>query len=155
LTSRLLPALLFCACLPLLAAETVSGKVIAVADGDTLTILTPANERLRVRLDGIDAPERRQPFGKRSGQALSDLCFGKVATVGIHGYDRYQRALGRVSCEGVPANARQVETGMAWVFRRYSDDPQLLALEEAARAGRRGVWSDLKPVPPWEYRSHQ
>jgi endonuclease YncB( thermonuclease family) len=133
----------------------ISGKVIAVADGDTLTFLSHQNEKIKVRLAEIDAPEKRQPWGTRSKQSLSDLCYGMTAIVAISGYDRYKRALGLVSCGGVIANNHQVETGMAWVYRQYSSNPKLLAAEERARAEKRGLWSDTNPVPPWEFRKRK
>jgi endonuclease YncB( thermonuclease family) len=135
--------------------ETVSGKVVSIADGDTLTILAAGNTQIKVRLSYIDAPEKGQAFGNRSRQTLSDLCFGKVATVLINDYDRYKRALGEVTCDGVNANVRMVEMGMAWVYRQYSKDARLLQLEEQARAQRLGLWNDREPVPPWEFRSEK
>jgi len=137
---------------PTLAAETVVGKVVSVADGDTLTILAAGNRQIRVRLNAIDAPEKNQAYGQRAKQALSDLCFGKVATVHVSGYDRYKRALGDVYCDNAFANALMVSLGMAWVYRQYSNDPKLLELESQARAQRRGLWSDAHPVPPWDFR---
>jgi micrococcal nuclease len=133
----------------------LSGRVIRVADGDTLTILTPENEKIRVRLVDIDAPEKKQAFGTRSKHALSDLCLGVDAIVSIRGYDHYKRALGLVSCGGTIANQRQVETGMAWVYQKYSNDPKLLEMEEEARQARRGLWSEPSPIPPWEFRKQR
>jgi endonuclease YncB( thermonuclease family) len=133
-------------------AETMTGRVIGVTDGDTLTLLTQ-NRRVKVRLASIDAPEMRQSWGKKSRRALSGLCRGKRAVVLIWGYDRYRRAIGDVSCNGVPASARQVEAGMAWVYPKYNRNAELLALEEQARRARRGLWSSRKPIPPWKFRN--
>jgi endonuclease YncB( thermonuclease family) len=134
------------------ATEIISGKVVAVADGDTLTVLTYGNRRVVVRLAGIDAPEKGQSYGQRSKQSLSDLCLSKTSSVTIWGHDKYRRALGYVTCGDVSASDAQVAAGMAWVYRQYSDDPGLLALEGQARARRRGLWGDRNPVPPWEFR---
>ena len=140
----------------LLAAASVTyadftGKVVAVADGDTITVL---HERVqvKVRLTEIDAPEKKQAFGNRSKQSLSDLCFGKTATLADKGKDRYGRTLARVTCDGVDANAEQVKRGMAWVYDRYVTDKGLYAVQDVARAGRLGLWHDEHPVPPWEWR---
>ena len=91
--------------------EELSGKVVAVADGDTLTVLFN-HRQVKVRLTEIDAPEKKQQFGNRSKQSLSDLCFNKTATLADTGKDRYGRTLARVYCDGVDANAEQVRRGM-------------------------------------------
>jgi len=123
-----------------------------VHDGDTLTILVERRE-VRVRLSDIDAPELRQPFGTRSRQSLSELCFGKPAVLAVRGQDRYRRTLARVTCAGTDANAEQVRRGYAWTFTRYArTDSPLHALESEARAARRGLWADAAPVAPWDWR---
>jgi endonuclease YncB( thermonuclease family) len=132
-------------------ADTFEGKVVRVADGDTLTVLVNHNQ-IKVRLVEIDAPERKQAFGSRSRQSLSDLCGSKTATVEWTEKDRYGRVLGRVTCAGVDANAEQVRRGMAWVFDRYVKDRTLYALQGEAKAARRGLWAEKSPVPPWEWR---
>lgn len=129
-----------------------TGRVVAVADGDTITVLR-AHEQIKVRLVEIDAPEKAQAFGNRSKQSLSGLCFGKIASLAEHGKDRYKRTLARVTCDGIDANAEQVRRGMAWVYRKYAPkDSSLYVIESEARAGRRGLWIDPDPVPPWEWR---
>jgi len=133
-------------------AETITGKVVAVADGDTLTVLHD-RKQIKVRLTEIDAPEKKQAFGNRSKQSLSDLCFNKTATLNGKGKDRYGRTLARVTCDGVDANAEQVKRGMAWVFDRYVADNSLYALQDDAKAAQRGLWRDTEPVPPWEWRA--
>lgn len=113
----------------------------------------PDNQEHRVRLAEIDAPEKRQPYGQRSKQSLSGLCFGLAAVIEDKGRDRYGRVIGRVNCVGIDASAEQVRRGMAWVFDRYATDRTLYAIQEEAKAARRGLWSDAAPVPPWEYRA--
>jgi micrococcal nuclease len=98
-------------------ARAFDGLVVSVADGDTLTLMTDRTQ-VKVRLADIDAPERGQAFGTRSRQALSALCFQQRATVAAQSRDRYGRTVGRVNCNGIDANAAQVRSGMAWVFRR-------------------------------------
>jgi endonuclease YncB( thermonuclease family) len=130
-----------------------TGKVVSVADGDTITVLRE-HEQIKVRLNEIDAPEKAQPYGNRSKQSLSELCFDKTATLAEQGKDRYGRTLARVHCDGINANAEQVRQGMAWVYRRYtSKDSPLYAVEDEAKAARRGLWADAEPVAPWEWRS--
>lgn len=133
-------------------AGELRGRVVAVADGDTLTVLDSGQRQHRVRLAEIDAPEKRQAFGERSKQSLSALCFGQQAVIEDQGRDRYGRVIGRVGCAGIDANAEQVRRGMAWVFDRYAADRSLYALQDEAREARRGLWRDSAPVPPWEYR---
>jgi endonuclease YncB( thermonuclease family) len=133
-------------------AGELQGRVVGVADGDTLTILGADRQQSRVRLAEIDAPEKAQPFGQRSKQALSDLCFGRDAVIADKGRDRYGRTVGRVRCGGIDTSAEQVRRGMAWVYDRYVTDQSLYALQAEARAARRGLWADSAPVPPWEWR---
>jgi len=140
----------------LLAAQSVladfSGKVVGVSDGDTITVLKD-REQVKVRLVEIDAPEKGQAFGNRSKQALSALCFNKQARLEDKGKDRYGRTLARVYCDGIDANAGQVRQGLAWVYRKYAPkDSPLYAVEDEAKAARRGLWADSKPVPPWDWR---
>lgn len=133
-------------------AEEIVGRVVGVADGDTLTVLVNEREQIKVRLAEIDAPEKKQPFGQRSKQSLSDLCFGKSAVLQKTDTDRYGRTVAKVYCAGVNVNAEQIRRGLAWAYRKYLHDQSLLALENEARAARRGLWSDGEPVPPWEFR---
>ena len=134
------------------ALADVSGRVVSVHDGDTLTVLIDQRQ-VRVRLTDIDAPELGQPFGTRSRQSLSDLCFGKTATLDVRGQDRYKRTLAHVTCAGADANFEQVRRGYAWTYVRYAGPGSpLLALENEARAAHRGLWQDSAPVPPWDWR---
>jgi len=150
LVRYLLAAAFAVASLPAYADFT--GKVVAVADGDTISVLRD-HEQVKIRLSDIDAPEKAQAFGNKSKQSLSDLCFGKTATLADKGKDRYGRTLARVHCDGIDANAEQVRQGMAWVYRRYAPkDSPLYAVEDEAKAARRGLWTDAEPVPPWEWR---
>ena len=134
-----------------LAWADFTGKVVAVADGDTITVLRD-KEQVKVRLAEIDAPEKAQPFGNKSKQALSALVYGKAVLVVEQGHDRYKRTIGRVYQDDVDVNAEQVKQGMAWVYRKYSKDVSLLPLENEAKAQRLGLWVDSEPVPPWEWR---
>lgn len=133
------------------ARADFAGPVIAILDGDTIDVLID-RQPVRVRLAQIDAPEKRQAFGTRSRQALSALVFRQSVTVADAGRDRYGRVLGTVYVSGVNVNAEMVRQGMAWVYRQYATDRSLFALENEARADRRGLWADPSPVPPWQFR---
>jgi len=137
----------------LAAADEFTGRVIGVSDGDTLTVLDSSNTAHKVRLAAIDAPEKSQPFGNRSKQALSDLCFGKLAIVTVIDTDRYRRTVGDVSCSGANANEAMLRSGMAWVYRKYAKGyGRFYSIEERAKALKLGLWLDTNPVPPWEWR---
>ena len=133
-------------------AETLEGKVIKIADGDTLTLLTPSSQQVKIRLAGVDTPERKQPFGNKAKQALSNLAFQKQALVEIAAKDRYGRTIGVVFVDGLNVNAELVKQGMAWVYRKYTDDERLYVLESEAKQSKRGLWLDENPIPPWEWR---
>jgi endonuclease YncB( thermonuclease family) len=136
------------------AEHVVTGRIVGVHDGDTVTLLTPEKRQIRIRLYGIDAPEGSQPYGAKSKQALSDLCFGRTVTASYVDTDRYGRMVARVYAKGSDINADMVRRGAAWVYRKYTKDASLLALEAQARAGKRGLWSlpDAERIPPWEWR---
>jgi endonuclease YncB( thermonuclease family) len=128
-----------------------SGRVVIVHDGDTLTVLVGDRER-RVRLAGIDAPERGQAYGTAARRALAERVAGRVVLVVERGRDAFGRVLGRVYVDGLDVNAGQVCAGFAWVFRRYGEDPVLVACEAEAKAARRGLWRDATALPPWRWR---
>ena len=127
------------------------GRVVKVHDGDTVTVLAGGVER-RVRLVGIDAPEHGQPYGSAARRGLAARVGGRVVVVVESGTDTYGRTLGRVLVAGEDANAAQVRDGFAWVYRRFENDPALIAQEAEARAARRGLWRDPEPLPPWVWR---
>lgn len=138
--------------MPAAFAQTITGRVVAVADGDTVTVLDSTNKQTRVRLAQIDAPEKRQDFGAASKEALSGLVYNKTVTVEVETVDRYGRSVGKVLVGGVDANLEQVKAGMAWVYRQYAKDADYFAAEDAAKAGKAGLWSKPGAVPPWEFR---
>ena len=135
------------------AQHTLTGRVVAVADGDTLTLLDSSNTQHRIRLESIDAPESGQPFGNRSGRLLRELCHRKTATVRYNRQDRYGRVLGTVYCDGLDVNAEMVRQGMAWVYVQFAPrNSPLFELEREAREARIGLWADPAPVEPWRWR---
>ena len=141
-----------------LLAQVLVGKVVAIADGDTLTVLDASRTQHKVRLAGIDAPERKQPFGQKSRQLLADLVFRKHVEVIAEKKDRYGRTIGKVVHQQRDINLVLVSEGMAWHYKQYAreqdaSDRKLYALaEEEARAQRKGLWRDPQPIPPWSWR---
>lgn len=139
-------------------AETITGRVVGVADGDTITVLDGDKVQHKIRLAGIDAPEKKQPFGNRSKESLSELAFDKTVDVETSKRDRYGRQIGKVLVNGQDVNLVQIERGMAWFYRQYQreqspNDRRLYeAAEDAAKAGKRGLWHDADPVAQWEFR---
>lgn len=140
-------------CLLLCGAEptTFTGTVTRTIDGDTVEVLV-GTDPVRVRLEGIDAPERGQPFGTQAKGRLSELVHGKTVTVRSIGKDRYGRTLGTIYVGEVNANLEMVRDGMAWHYKRYSDDAELSAVETAARSAKAGLWRDAEPLAPWDWR---
>ena len=139
-------------------AATITGTVVSVADGDTVTVLDATKTQHKIRLTGIDAPEKMQPFGRRSKSSLSDMVYLKQVSVEIDKKDRYGRNLGRVLVNGKDANLMQIERGMAWWYRAYKKDQSANdrrlyeAAEASAKAKKLGLWADAKAVPPWLFR---
>ena len=139
-------------------AETLTGRVVAVADGDMLTILDASNQQHRIRVAGIDAPEKKQAFGQRSKMSLGDLAFGLPATADCRESDRYGRSVCVVTVQGRDVGLEQVRNGLAWWYRKYSktQTPQERAEYEAgedyAKGRRLGLWADPVPAPPWDWR---
>jgi len=132
--------------------RTTTGKVVGVHDGDTLTLLAGRHDEIKVRLEGIDAPEIGQAFGKNSKQALSEMVFGKTVKIVISTTDDYGRKIANVYAGDVWVNLAMVGKGMAWQYVHYSHDPKLKQAEAHARAQHIGLWQDKNPTPPWDYR---
>ena len=132
-------------------------RVVAVKDGDSIEVVREVGEReevLEIRLSGIDAPERGQPWAKQAREALGRRVSGKTVRINAVTTDRYGRTVGEVYADDVCVGCELLREGHAWVYRRYTTDPVLLGLEAEARAARRGLWSlpAAQQVPPWEWR---
>lgn len=148
---------------PLLAqAAPRNCLIVGVTDGDTLTARCGrigAYEQIKVRIAAIDAPEKKQPYGQRSRQALSRLCYAEKAVVTERDTDRYGRTVADVSCNGQDAGSRMVSEGWAWVYDYNKIATKrgggLFRLQDIARTQRLGLWADAKPVPPWDWRKSQ
>src|ERR1700682_5925830 len=140
--------------------NSISSRVIRIADGDTITILDANNVQHRIRLQGIDAPERAQDFSLVSRENLSGLVFGQEVRVEYNKTDQYGRLVGKVFANGQDECLEQVKAGLAWHYKQYEkeqspSDRQLYAkAEQEARAQKRGLWQDANPVPPWDFRHH-
>ncbi len=140
------------------AAENLVGTVVGLADGDTVTVLDAQKTQHKVRLAGIDAPEKGQPWGQKSKESLSDQVFSRTVTVEWSKRDRYGRLIGKVLVDGQDANLVQVSRGLAWHYKAYEreqspeDRGRYAAAEIEARNARQGLWSEPAPMPPWDYR---
>lgn len=136
----------------------MTAYVVGITDGDTITVLDGIRQQHKVRLAGIDAPEKKQPFGQRSKEHLSDLVFNRQVTVAWNKHDRYGRTIGKVMVNGVDANLEQIKAGVAWWYEKYrkeqSERDQYIysAHQQRAKAKRLGLWSDANPAAPWDWR---
>ena len=130
----------------------IQGKVIRVLDGDTIEVLQD-KKPVRIRLANIDAPEKKQAFGRWSANQLKALLAGQSVTVSYTQTDRYGRIIGHVfTTNGTDASRFMVQSGAAWVYERYNVDESVPALQREAQEQKRGLWADANPVPPWEWR---
>ncbi len=133
------------------SAQTFTATVIAVHDGDTISVRA-ARETIRVRLEGIDCPEHRQAYSARARRFTSETVFRKTVKVESRGRDQYDRLLARIHIDGVELNAALVRNGLAWHYGGKTPDRALVQAERTARASRVGLWAQPDPVPPWVWR---
>lgn len=145
----------------LASADVLDGRVVGVTDGDTVTVIDAAKTEYKIRVAGIDAPEKAMPWGQKSKQAMSDRVYGRDVRVDWSKRDRYGRIVGKVIVDGKDAGLALVGEGLAWHYKKYENEQPLAdrleyaRLENEARAMRRGLWSDPAPVPPWEWRKQK
>ncbi|TKB07459.1 thermonuclease family protein [Desulforhopalus sp. IMCC35007] len=133
----------------------LTGKVVSIADGDTITILDLSNKQHRIRLYGIDTPEKGQPFGNAAKKHTAQLTYKKSATVNAYDTDKYGRTVGVVTVDGTNVNESLIKNGYAWQYRKYCKADfcdEWLDNEENAKSAKIGLWSDKDPVPPWDWR---
>lgn len=139
-------------------SETIRGKVVAIADGDTITVLDAQRVQHKIRLAGIDAPEKKQAFGQRSKEHISALVFNRIVDVEAEKKDRYKRTVGKVMVDGQDVNLAMVVAGLAWHYKQYereqsaSDRLLYSRAERDSRQARRGLWRDTDPMAPWDWR---
>lgn len=161
MSNKFLIAALFCFVSGSALASEITGRVVAVLDGDTIKVLDSSNTQYRIRLSGVDAPEKKQAYGQVSKQSLSDMVYNKAVRVEWSKNDRYGRYVGKVIENGHDVNLEQVHRGMAWFYRKYQNELPLddrllyLAAETEAKAHGWGLWNDNNPTPPWEFRRGQ
>ena len=140
-------------------SHRLEGRIVRVADSDTITLLDADNRQHKIRLDGIDAPESGQPFVRASQRHLAKLLANREAVAECSKTDRYQRNVCRVLVDGTDAGLEQIRAGMAWYFRRYAKElppsrrQQYADMEAQAQAEQRGLWADAEPVAPWDWRA--
>jgi endonuclease YncB( thermonuclease family) len=139
-------------------AKTIEGLVVGVADGDTITVLDQQKNTYKIRLQGIDAPEKKQAFGEKSKQSLHDLVHSKQVRIEYDKEDKYGRIVGKVTLDDVDVCLQQLVLGMAWHYKKYqneqsvSDRALYSETELTSQSLKLGLWSDDKPIPPWEFR---
>ena len=140
------------------SSREISGRVTAVADGDSLTITDSTRRSYRVRLQGIDAPERAQPFSNASKAALSKLVFGRDVVVVPQKTDQYGRIVGKLLVNDRDVALEQLRSGLVWFYTHFenemapADRARYLAAQREARLARRGLWAGDRPTPPWQFR---
>jgi endonuclease YncB( thermonuclease family) len=139
-------------------ASTLAGTVVGVADGDTITVLDGTNTQHKIRLMGIDAPEKKQAFGNVAKKALSDLVYKKQVTIDYNKTDRYQRLIGKVILNNADINLEMVSQGLAWHYVKYQNEQTLedrglyAQAELDSRLLKRGLWLDKEQIAPWDFR---
>ncbi len=139
-------------------AEQFTGIVVGISDGDTITLLDQNKQQHKIRLGGIDAPEKAQPFGQKSKSNLSAMVFNREVQAECGKTDKYHREICKILVNGVDANLEQVKAGMAWWYKQYAkeqlpkDREDYEVAEFNAKAQRLGLWSDMNPMPPWLWR---
>lgn len=130
-----------------------NGKVVKIADGDTFTMLTTSNQQVKVRLYGIDCPERAQDFGTVARQKLSDLIFGQMVRIDKRDVDRYGRTIAVVyNNKGINVNEQLLREGLAWHYKEYDQNPAWDDLMYEAQRKKAGLWAQPNPTPPWNWR---
>ena len=139
-------------------AGVIAGILVRIADGDTVVVLDANKVQYKIRLVGIDAPEKKQAYGQKSKENLSDLVAGKYVVVEYDKLDRYKRVLGKILLSGKDINLEQVSAGLAWHYKKYQSNQtkaDRLSYSDAevnARSNKRGLWNDPNPIAPWEFR---
>ena len=126
--------------------------MIKIVDGDTFDLLTDDTVKIRIRLNGIDCPERKQDYYQVCKDALSQYIFGKNVTLIPHRKDRWKRIIATIYLNNESINLKMVKNGYAWHFKKYSKDNTLARAEEEARKQKIGLWKMAEPVAPWNYR---
>jgi endonuclease YncB( thermonuclease family) len=139
-------------------AKTIEGLVVGVADGDTITVLDQQKNTYKIRLQGIDAPEKKQAFGEKSKQSLHDLVHGKQVRIEYDKEDKYGRIVGKITLDDLDICLQQLMLGMAWHYKKYQNEQSVADrvvyndAELKSKSLKLGLWADETPMPPWEFR---
>jgi endonuclease YncB( thermonuclease family) len=139
-------------------AKTIEGLVVGVADGDTITVLDQQKNTYKIRLQGIDAPEKKQAFGEKSKQSLHDLVHGKQVRIEYDKEDKYGRIVGKITLDDLDICLQQLMLGMAWHYKKYQNEQSVADrvvyndAELKSKSLKLGLWADETPTPPWEFR---
>ncbi len=139
----------------LLHAQTLTGKVVKIADGDTFTILLNNHQKKRIRLHGVDCPEKGQDFGNVAKEYISNLIAGKSVTVVPTKKDRYGRTVAIVKVDTTNVNESLLRAGLAWHYKQYDNTQHWAELEHQAKSHHRKIWSLQNPTPPWQWRKQK
>ena len=139
-------------------AKTIEGLVVGVADGDTITVLDQQKNTYKIRLQGIDAPEKKQAFGEKSKQSLHDLVHGKQVRIEYDKEDKYGRIVGKITLDDLDICLQQLVLGMAWHYKKYQNEQSVADrvvyndAELKSKSLKLGLWAGETPMPPWEFR---
>ena len=133
----------------------LKGKIIHISDGDTVHLLTDNKEKIKIRLNDIDAPESKQAFGNKSKENLKKYIYQKNVVVEYKNKDKYKRVLGTIYYQNRDINLQQVKDGYAWVYKKYSKNHNYFKAEKEAKSKKLGLWSDKNPIEPWEFRKNK
>ena len=139
-------------------AEVLVGQVVGVSDGDTITLISADKSQHKIRLAGIDAPEKAQAFGQASKQSLAEMVFNKKVSVLWTKRDRYHRLIGKVLIDDMDVCLEQIKRGMAWHYKKYQNEQSLTdrelysSTEIKVKNSKLGLWKDVETIPPWEFR---
>ena len=139
----------------LLSAQVLKGRAVGITDGDTFTLLVNGNEQVKIRIDGIDAPEKKQDFGNRAKEYLSGMIWGKELTVKVSKKDKYGRSIGKISTPEIPdVGLEMIKAGLAWQYRDYNKDESYAKAERLAREKKKGLWIYKNPIRPQDFRKN-
>ena len=137
----------------LLSAQVLKGRAVGITDGDTFTLLVNGNEQVKIRIDGIDAPEKKQAFGNRAKEYLSGMIWEQELTVNVTKKDRYGRLIGKVSTPEIQdVGLEMIKAGFAWQYRDYNIDEYYAEAERQERESKKGLWLDKNPIRPQDFR---
>ncbi len=139
----------------LIAQQILKGKVVRISDGDTITVLDSLNQQHKIRLHGIDCPEKGQDYYQVAKDYLGGLCFQKQVTINILKYDHYKRAIGKVYSDSLEINKELLNAGLAWHFTQFDNSEEYAFAEMQARINKKNLWSLKNPTAPWDFRKQK